>query len=154
MKRIEQLRPLSMEHHLSLVLANKAIKTAKHGDITEIKMLCQQIAEAFDTRWETHFIKEEHSIFSLFNAKYRSQLLSDAPEDAELVNQLISQHNQMRLMSTNMLNGHTEQLEAFGIMLRDHTRLEERRLFPLISDIFSIEELDTIKKQTNEAPAT
>ena len=29
MKRIEQLQPLSKEHHLSLVLAQKAIKVSK-----------------------------------------------------------------------------------------------------------------------------
>ena len=84
MKRIEALRPLSREHHLSLVLANKAIKTAKNNDKLQIKVLCEQIAQAFNNRWEAHFIKEELFIFSLFEGKYRPKLIADAHEDADL----------------------------------------------------------------------
>jgi hemerythrin-like domain-containing protein len=144
MKRIEQLRPLSMEHHLSLVLANKAIKTAKNNDSTQIKTLCEQIAQEFDTRWEAHFIKEEHSIFSIIEDKYRKQLIDNAHKDAKLTQLLREQHNQMRTMSTDMTDGRTDQLEDFGIILRDHTRLEERQLFPLVTELFNGEELNMI----------
>lgn len=148
MKRIEQLRPLSMEHHLSLVLANKAIKTAKSANEVEVRALCQQIANEFDRRWEAHFIKEELSIFSLFEDKYRSSLVTDSPENANLTKLLREQHNQMRTISAEMFDGRTDQLAEFGHLLRDHTRLEERRLFPLISDLFTTQELDLIAINT------
>jgi hemerythrin-like domain-containing protein len=148
MKRIEQLRPLSMEHHLSLVLANKAIKTATHGDEVNIKTLCQQIANEFERRWEAHFIKEELSIFTLFEDKYRSSLVAETPDDANLTDLLREQHNQMRTMSAEMHEGRTDQLAEFGRLLRDHTRLEERRLFPLVSDLFTTQELNLIALNT------
>ena len=148
MKRIEQLRPLTMEHHLSLVLANKAIKTAKNGHEVEIRALCQQIANEFDLRWEAHFIKEELSIFSVFEDKYRASLVSDTPDDADLTKLLREQHNQMRTMSAEMHDGRIDQLAAFGRLLKDHTRLEERRLFPLISDLFTTQELDLVAINT------
>ena len=148
MKRIEQLRPLSREHHLSLVLANNAIKTAKNNDELQIKALCEQIAQEFNDRWETHFIKEELFIFSLFEDKYYAQLSIDAHEDADLTARLREQHHQMRTLSANMADGRINQLEEFGVLLRDHTRLEERRLFPLVSVLFSDEELHMIAINT------
>ena len=148
MKRIEALRPLSMEHHLSLVLANTSIKTARSKDKAKIKALCEQIAQEFDIRWEAHFIKEELSIFAIFEDKYRAQLIAEGHEDAGLTALLREQHNQMRTLSANMTDGRTDQLEDFGILLRDHTRLEERRLFPLISELFNAEELQVIAVST------
>ena len=140
--------PLIMEHHLSLVLANTSIKTARSNNKAEIKLLCEKIAQEFDIRWEAHFIKEELSIFAIFEDKYRAQLIADTHEDAELSALLREQHNQMRTMSADMADGRTDQLEDFGIMLRDHTRLEERRLFPLISVLFNTEELHRIAVRT------
>lgn len=144
MKRIEQLRPLSMEHHLSLVLANKAINTAKKRDSLQINALCQQIVEEFESRWEVHFLKEEHSIFAIFEANYHIALIAKADEDAMLTEQLRDQHDEMRRLVAAMGDGDTAQLEHFGQLLRDHTRLEERRLFPLISDLFTTEELKKV----------
>lgn len=141
MKRIEQLRPLSMEHHLSLVLANKAIKAAKSGDKAEIKQLCQQVADDFDSRWDKHFKKEEETIFSIIEDKYKSSL---PEENMDLHIRLRSQHDEMRKVSAEMKEGRTDQLSEFGQLLKEHTRLEERVLFPLISDVFSIEELDLV----------
>ncbi len=148
MKRIKQLQSLSMEHHLSLVLANKAIKTAKNGDKEEIKALCQQISSEFDNRWEAHFIKEELSIFSVFEEKYYPKLITDSPDNAKLTEELREQHNQMRTMSAAMNDGDTDQLAEFGILLRDHTRLEERRLFPLVSTLFTEKELKLVETST------
>ena len=144
MKRIEQLKPLSMEHHLSLVLANKAIKTAKNGDTEAIKKLCDKIANDFDSQWEAHFIKEELSIFSIFEEQYRAKLITTDSDYANLTEVLREQHNQMRTMSAAMSEGCIEQLAEFGCLLRDHTRLEERHLFPLVSELFTVKELDQI----------
>jgi len=138
-----------MEHHLSLVLANKAIKTAKSEDKEKIKKLCQEISNEFDNRWEAHFIKEEFSIFSVFEEKYYPRLITNSPDDATLTEKLREQHNQMRTMSAAMRNeSNGDQLAEFGILLRDHTRLEERRLFPLVSALFTKEELKLVEIST------
>lgn len=145
MKRIAQLQSLSREHHLSLVLANKATKTAKLADKVQIKAFCQQVSEEFDSRWEAHFRKEEHSIFTLIEDKYQALLVETSDEDANLIELLKHQHQQIRALATNMQQGRIDQLAEFGQLLKDHTRLEERRLFPLISQLFSQQELDQIE---------
>jgi len=150
MKRIEQLHSLSKEHHLSLVLASKSIKVAKNASAEEIKQLCREISSDFDKRWEAHFAKEELSIFTVFEDKYQSQLIVDANEDAELTELLRKQHDQMRSMSAEMAGGRIDQLAEFGCLLRDHTRLEERRLFPLISELFDKQELDFVASTTRD----
>jgi len=145
MKRIAQLQPLSREHHLSLVLANKAIKTAKLGDKVLIKAFCQQLAEEFDSRWEAHFRKEECSIFAVIERKYQPLLTEISSEEAMLIELLTEQHQQLRTLASNMQQGRIDQLAEFGQLLKEHTRLEERRLFPLISQLFTVQELDQIE---------
>lgn len=141
MKRIEQLRPLSREHHASLVLASKAINAAKSNDPEEISQLCEQIANDFDQRWNSHFQKEEQAIFSVLEANYNDKLQE---KDAALSELLSHQHNQMRDMAEEMRAGNTNSLASFGLLLKEHTRLEERVLFPLISSLFNKSELDNI----------
>jgi hemerythrin-like domain-containing protein len=145
MKRKQQLQPLSREHHLSLVLANKAIRTAQLTDKTQIKAFCQQVAEEFDNRWEAHFKKEELSIFAVIENKYQRVLTKTSPEDVTLAELLKQQHQQMRTLASNMQQGRIDQLAEFGQLLKEHTRLEERRLFPLISQLFTSQELDQIE---------
>lgn len=152
MNRIEQLKPLSREHHLSLVLASKAIKTAKSKDALAIEQLCQQIADDFESRWESHFLKEEQTLFTLFENNYQSNLKA---EEAGLSLKLRKQHEQMRSMAGDMQTGRVDQLAEFGELLKEHTRLEERLFFPLVSELFTEKELDLIetdytnpKKQT------
>ncbi len=55
MKRIEQLQPLSKEHHQSLVLAQKAIKVNKSGDMNSISILCREIVNDYPAAWKVHF---------------------------------------------------------------------------------------------------
>ena len=141
MKRIEQLRSLSKEHHLSLVLASKALKAAKSGNKTAVEQLCLQVADEFDDRWDKHFKKEEQTIFSIIEDKYKNLL---AEENVDLHIRLRKQHDQMRKMADEMKKGRIDQLAEFGQLLKDHTRLEERVLFPLISALFTAKELDAI----------
>ena len=142
MNRIEPLKPLSREHHLSLVLASKAIKTAKNEDNTLILQLCQSIAEDFEHRWEPHFLKEESTLFTPFERNYQHKQSSEV---AGISLKLRQQHDQMRAMARNMQTGRVDQLAEFGELLKEHTRLEERIFFPLISELFTEEELDLIE---------
>ena len=142
MNRIEQLKPLSREHHLSLVLANKAIKTAKNEDVVAIEQLCQQIAEDFEDRWEAHFAKEEQTLFTPFENNYQHDLKA---EEAGLSLTLREQHDRMRAMAGDMQTGRVDELAEFGQLLKEHTRLEERLFFPLVSELFTEAELNFIE---------
>ncbi len=136
MRRIKQLQPLSMEHHLSLSLAAKAIKTANAGDLTEIKNLCEKIINDYATIWRKHFDNEEQAIFTPYSDR--------TPKTRELCQQLIQEHQQFDLFVEQMKSGDFSILLAFGKLLKSHTRLEERELFPNISDLLSESELDEI----------
>ncbi len=140
MKRSRQLHPLSMEHHLSLALANRAIKTARSGDEAAMKALAREIAADFPERWDRHFDNEEKTIFRMLDAR------EDGP--AETTAELRRQHAEMRAMAEALGGGDTGLLERFGILLRDHTRLEERELFPLAETLLSPAELDAVYEQT------
>ncbi len=136
MKRSKQLYPLSMEHHLSLSLGNKAVKAARSGDQDAIARLSQEIAEDFPERWETHFSNEEATVFPLLENH------TDGP--IQLLMELRRQHDQMRAMARELAAGNTTILEDFGQLLKDHTRLEERELFPIAEELLSEEELDSV----------
>jgi len=66
MKRIKQLHPLSMEHHLSLSLAARAIRIARENNTHAIAELCQSIVAEYPLVWQKHFSREEDNIFNLY----------------------------------------------------------------------------------------
>ncbi len=136
MKRIKQLRPLSMEHHLSLSLAVKAMKTADRGDPEPIQTLCRQILDEYPQLWVRHFDNEERLIFTPYAD--RSEKIN------QLCEQLTMEHRQFDDYIKQMEGGDFSVLYDFGYLLQSHTRLEERELFPLISDVLSHDELDGI----------
>ena len=136
MKRIKQLQPLSMEHHLSLSLAAKSIKTANAGDQTAIKQLCEDIIDDYPKLWRKHFDKEEQYIFTPYFQ--RSDTIND------LCGQLTREHKQFDQYIEQMKTGDYSILLEFGTLLKTHTRLEERELFPEISELLSKQELNEI----------
>ena len=142
MKRIKQLHSLSQEHHLSLVLSMQSIKTAQSQDSEAIAILCTQIKSSFDERWEVHFQKEERTIFTIIQDHYLEQITS---AQAALVDTLLEQHQQMRHIAKTINPSKPEELQAFGELLKTHTRLEERDLFPFISEMFTEKELKAIE---------
>ena len=136
MKRIQQLQPLSMEHHLSLSLAAKSIRTAQSGDADAIHHLCADIIDDYAKTWRPHFDHEEQLIFQ----PYR-----DRDEKVrQLCDQLTDEHRQFDHMVEQMKAGDEAVLLPFGELLKAHTRLEERELFPLISELLTPAELDVI----------
>ncbi len=139
MLRIKQLQPLSMEHHLSLSLAARAIKTANAGEQSEIKLLCEKIVNDYTVVWRKHFDNEEQSIFIPYSNR--------SPEIDQLCKQLTQEHQQFDTFIEQMKSGNTDVLQEFGTLLKTHTRLEERELFPKISEVLSTKELDEIYKE-------
>ncbi len=136
MQRIKQLQPLSMEHHLSLSLAARSIKVANAGKQDEIKQLCEQIVGDYKTVWRRHFDNEEQAIFIPYSARDQ--------DVKNLCDQLTLEHQQFDFFIEQMESGHYEVLLDFGKLLKSHTRMEERELFPIISELLSEQELDKI----------
>ncbi|HID45027.1 MAG TPA: hemerythrin domain-containing protein [Chromatiaceae bacterium] len=140
MKRQQELISLSREHHQSLRLAKQCLDTAATGDEAKCIALCEHIASIFDQEWDRHFLNEEKSIFNI------TATLSGKIH--ELGKQLVDEHNKMRAMAAQMHPGDCGKLADFGALLKDHTRLEERELFPLVEAQFSAEQLQLIEKNT------
>ncbi len=124
MKRIPALQPLSMEHHLSLSLAVKAMRVARGDDEIARRALCAQIVEDYGKQWRPHFDAEERCLFQ--------PCRSLDPEIARHCDQLTGEHRQFDAWVEQMRQGDCSVLEAFGALLQTHTRMEERSLFPLL----------------------
>ena len=145
MKRIEQLQALSKEHHQSLVLAQKAIKTSMDGDFNMISKLCQKIVDEYPEVWMVHFQIEEESIFHIFTDKAKQSNLQQAEREAIfLCEKLYQEHLAMNDYYTQMKAGNFSVLGEFGELLKRHTRTEERQLFPLLENLLTHEELDKV----------
>jgi len=142
MKRHQALTNLSREHHQSLRLAKKCIDTAARAVPDQCEALCREIVSTFDEEWDRHFRNEETTIFNV-TADMEGRI-------HDLGLQLTEEHNRMRNMARIMSEGETGCviLEKFGVLLRDHTRLEERELFPLVEQAFSAGQMERIRKQT------
>ncbi len=147
MKRIEQLHPLSKEHHQSLVLAQKAIKVNKSGDMNSISILCREIVNDYPAAWKVHFQIEEDSIFQLFDLDSEGTDNTSRQKDREitqLCEKLKQQHLTMNSYYEQMKSGDYTLLGKFGELLKQHTRTEERELFPLLDTALTSEELDNV----------
>jgi hemerythrin-like domain-containing protein len=140
MKRQQELISLSQEHHQSLRLAKNCLDTAATGDAEKCAALCAHIVDIFDAEWDRHFRNEEASIFDI-TTTMRGEI-------HDLGVQLVAEHDQMRAMAEEMKPGDCSKLAAFGVLLRDHTRLEERELFPLVEEQFSKEQMQQILDNT------
>jgi len=136
MKRIEQLQLLSKEHHQSLTLGQKAIKISQQGDQDAIAELCLKIVSEYSTVWKIHFKIEEDSIFTPYANR--------SPDIEQMCQQLSHEHQLLDDYYQQMKLGDYGVLEAFGSLLKQHTRTEERQLFPLLESVLTPEELDRV----------
>lgn len=140
MKRIEQLQYLSKDHHQSLVLANKCKKIIAKDTNEVIKDFSYQLKQDFDVQWHKHFRIEEETIFNVAKKKGK--------EISNLCKQLQEEHKVLLKMVENISNGNYQLLHEFGQLLYDHTRLEERQLFPLVEQLFTEQELNNILQKS------
>ena len=135
MKRCDELLKLSREHHGSLSMAQKMARIAKDGDEEALKTAIKTVTHYFDTELDAHFKHEEETIFSL--------ILSDYQAHTEIANQLLSEHELIRDLVPNLTYSNAaKELGRFAALLKTHTRVEERELFPLIEDLFTQEQLN------------
>lgn len=147
MKRIEQLQPLSKEHHQSLVLAQKAIKASMSGNIETISTLCQKIVDKYQDVWKVHFQIEEESIFQIFEDRSKG-INTDYQQDERdivlLCKKLRREHMNMNHYYEQMKSGNYSILGEFGELLKQHTRTEERQLFSVLDNFLTQKELDNV----------
>ena len=137
MKRIEQLQGLSREHHNSLVMAKKLAELAENGSNDELLAAIEKVKRYYESELEVHFQHEERTIFALIYKQYK--------EHVPIATKLLKEHGAMRLAIPQMtLDNAKEDLADFAEILKNHTRVEERELFPIIEKLFTEEQLDAV----------
>jgi hypothetical protein len=115
MKRTATLAVLSREHHPALVLA----KRVTLADPDQRRALCTELPALFAKEFEPHFAREEAGLLLR---------LAQAGNEA-LVARTLEEHRQLRGLAVAAGAGDEQALTAFGRMLHDHVRFEERELF-------------------------
>jgi len=137
MKRSEQLLKLSREHHGSLVMAKKIALIAEEGTDQALMEALEAVKAYYDDELEEHFQHEERTIFAPIFRQY--------PELKEMATVLLKEHGFIRLLIPKMTGETVKQdLADFALVLKNHTRMEERELFPIIEKSFSDEQMDAV----------
>jgi hemerythrin-like domain-containing protein len=125
MKRHRALQPLSRDHHVALVAAQRLRRATGEGAAAAR----DQFLAFWREHGATHFRVEEEVLLPAFAAH--------ADPDAECVTRMLVDHVRIRAAAAR-LEGEAEPpvetLHELGTMLERHVRLEEREVFPLIED--------------------
>lgn len=117
MKRDARLIPFSREHHVALALARRIEQAADDSRRSE---LCRLAVEQFSRQLAPHFQLEETEILPVLQAQYQDQ-----------VARTLDEHRRLRQLAERIAGFDHAALAEFGVLLRAHTRFEDRELFPL-----------------------
>lgn len=130
-KRVEEMKPVSRDHHQGLLLCFKIRKGLEKGvELSRIKNYCDWF---YKEHIIPHFEIEEKYVFPVLG------------EENELVQKALAQHKRLRSLFEDKDNP-GKSLPLLKDELDDHIRFEERVLFNKIQDIASEEQLKTIEK--------
>jgi len=147
MKRHHDLVSLSHDHHLSLVLAKKCREYAKATPADQIRFLKDNIP-IFEDLIYGHFVIEDNTILNIeINVDLNAESITKGDSLLafnSLCTQLKSEHTKMVLMYTALANGELEHMTEFAQLLHQHTRTEERELFPLVEELFTPSQLSCV----------
>ena len=142
MKRHSAIIPLSHDHHHALILAQalkkNAPKTGLGSKSPEEKV--KAAVNSYNTELVPHFNHEEVLLFPL--------ALGKDEELDKMINDIIEEHDKIRNTIETLSEGDLEEnLDAFGKLLENHVRTEERKLFPKIEEVVGEEGLNVLDGQ-------
>lgn len=130
MKRIDELQPLSRDHHQALVLANHCRQVANSSSIADSIRLWGSVKEAFNNDLLPHFELEERTLIEPLKRLGEEQLLF----------QLLDEHQRLMACVTSTSKPERDLLMEFADLLTNHVRFEERELFARIQHRLTREE--------------
>lgn len=138
-RRHESLIPLSHGHHHGLVLSLRIRRALARAspETTALSDLARAVVAFFQSDLVPHFAAEEEGLFPILEANL-------GPLD--LVAELHEEHERLRawieeLRRSMEASPSAETLRAFGALLHDHIRKEERVLFPIVEERLPPEEV-------------
>lgn len=151
--RHPSLLPLSHDHHHGLALALRCRKQAlgqlKPLGVTGLREQANELGEFFHANLVAHFRAEEEILFPYMRTA--------VPVSAELIDELLGQHEQLRqaIAKLEAGSGLAKLIFDAADLLERHIRKEERELFPLFEAHVDSPQAETIgvelKKILNEA---
>ncbi len=133
MKRAEELKDLSRDHHHALVLGRKCVRAADaDGSTAQLEVTWAAAAAAFARELEPHFGVEEMHLLTAMAAAGEADLVARTRRDHARLRELV------RLPAERGV------LREFGELLGAHVRFEEQELFPRAEQVLSAADLATI----------
>ena len=139
MKRHFSLQKFSHDHQHTLALALRIKNALAKQDKSEFLALSQEVCDFYQSVLKSHFNNEENSFFLILSKQY--------PEHNLMVNNYLAEHKKLRNLVRQLAEepkDASQLLNDFAILLKSHTRNEERELFPLIEATFSDKELHSV----------
>jgi iron-sulfur cluster repair protein YtfE (RIC family) len=140
MKRHPGLAELSREHHHELSLARGLQRAAKAPTEQRLAFATEYVEQFFGPTAD-HFRREEEIVFPLYTRHAGM---------TPIVERILREHMELnglaRELRAQVAAGDAEAatLEALGVLLHDHVRLEERVLFEDIQRAVPSAELDAL----------
>ena len=138
LKRSEQLKSLSREHHSGLLFSWKIREGVRIGISNE--RLKDYLNYFVDEHLLDHFEKEETLLFN----KVNEPVCLQAIKEHELLKQQVHTINVSLVVDTNDFTDFIE-------ILNDHIRFEERVVFPLLEEVLDIQTLNSINEELESA---
>jgi iron-sulfur cluster repair protein YtfE (RIC family) len=145
MKRHEQLKTLSWEHHDGLVVAFRLQQGLKKG--TPPNVLKNYILHVWETVLKNHFWQEEEII---------NPHLEQSRKGLQIKEQMMDDHIEFRKKIDTLEHNSAgaDQIGALAEILNRHIRFEERQLLPFIETNISATELEKMGIFLREHHAT
>ncbi len=154
--RHEAIEALSRDHHDALVQA-KRLKDGSLGGESDDQVTDRDVARDFLSFWDAHashhFREEEEVLLPVYS---RHQ----PPTEHKLIRTMLDDHAWFRdvVADLRLLMDQEEfeeeslrlLLEEIGRRLQEHARMEERELFEMLQETLSEEDLDDVKKRSEQ----
>ena len=142
MKRHEDLRDLSDDHHTALVVARRCIRAGE----SDLAPLWLAVREAMATHFEPHFEIEERWLLPGL----------EAIGEQEAAERLRQEHAMLRsavqAAEADPKEATLDALVAFGRLLEQHVRYEERNVFEQTQDRLPSDARKAIARACREQP--
>lgn len=140
-KRSEYLKPLSREHHYSLLFGWKLRQGISHG--AAINRMVTYVGYFEKHMLIPHFKEEETCLF----------IYSDSP----LVQQALDEHRHILSMVSALKEKPASvvvgDLESLAGLVDQHVRFEERQLFPYLEENLTRAQLEAVAAAIQDGPA-
>ena len=141
MKRHPALQDFSREHQHTLSLAQQIIRAVQANKTEVMEELAGKVYAFYENELKKHFKQEEETFFKI--------LIQEYPQYKSLAEGYLKEHSELLNMAIklgcNPSSQLSKELETFALLLKSHTRKEERELFPMIEDCFTEQQLGVIK---------